>query len=140
MKYLKPYKILESDDIELVREIVKDATQDLSDEGFDIEVDETFASCQTPLVIIRCGRHFKFNEVKDVINELISQMDGIDYELESIQYSLSGHSTSKWYDVSMDPISGQVVGNTVIDIAHPNGRAVSKFPILKGVRIVFYER
>ena len=140
MKYLKPYKILESDDIELVREIVKDATQDLSDEGFDITVDETFASCQSPLVEIRCGRHFSFDEVRDVINELISQMDGIDYELESIKYSLSGNSTSNWYDISMDPIEGEIIGGKVIDIKHPNGKVVSKFPILKAIRIVFYER
>ena len=140
MKYLKPYKILESDDIELVREIVKDATQDLSDEGFDITVDETFASCQSPLVEIRCGRHFSFDEVRDVINELISQMDGIHYELESIKYSLSGSSTSNWYDMSMDPIQGEIDGGKVIDIKHPNGKVVSKFPILKAIRIVFYER
>ena len=54
--------------------------------------------------------------------------------MESRDWSSDGCSSDLF------PSHDNEVGNKVIDIAHPNGRAVSKFPILKGVRIVFYER
>lgn len=113
---------------EEVYDVVDDCLQDMMDDGYLVShvvsdglFDEESSSHSLLEVEISKPRHydannlglsdtekFSFNDVKMYLNELISQLSGMDIDLKSVSYMMSGITTGHLFRVSLDPVSGEI--------------------------------
>jgi hypothetical protein len=135
MKHLTTYKLFETISPsgaswttqarkEEVYDVVDDCLQDLMDDGYLVShvvsdglFDEESSSHSLLEVEISKPHHydeimenFSFNDVKMYLNELISQLNGMDIDLKSVSYIMSGIS-GHLFRVSMDPVVGEISGD-----------------------------
>ena len=118
MKYLKLFESFIRTDIS---NVVKDSLVDIVDDGFETNLE--YFRDELKVFINKYDNEeeavlFSFNEVKDSINQLLSQMDGSgQVKLKNIQYLLS-------LDLDPDIINGgwkkigNVKGNKLLRIYH----------------------
>lgn len=143
MKHLKPYNESTRNDDE-IKYIIKDALVDLVQAGMGVYIDRgktvigDFRKDIIKVVINRESKDnlFSFNDIEDPINTLISIMASEGYELESAKYYMNlsrpGFAkTLKWFNISMDPIEGEVNGDEIIKFKHidSDNKEISTFSI-----------
>lgn len=131
MKYLKTYKesiSQHSFDINEIRYIVNDALVDLVQNDMEIYVmGHPNIHSSFNVVINRKSRGvlFSFNDIKDSINILISLLSSEYFELDKAEYYMDSSDRKpigitpkylKWFSISMDPTSGEVSGEGIINV------------------------
>lgn len=127
MKYIKSYKesiSRHSFDINEIRYLVKDALVDLIQDGLEVYVEgNPNIHNRFQVVINRKSKDvlFSLNDIKDSINRLISIMSSNYFEIFAASYYMNNSrpgfaKTLKWFDISMDPTSGEVLGDDIINL------------------------
>lgn len=134
-----------------IYDIVDDCLVYLKDDGHnitrslqDLEEIDTEQELLGLELFVRLYRldHFSLDDVKEYLNDLISHLDSIYIDLKSIKYRVDSEHASRtfegaWFDLSMDPVAGEIVGNKIIGMKDNGGRDVSDIKSLISIELRF---